>query len=124
MRFKVGDQIRHPEFPHLIREIKEVRPTGYIWFYPNAAPPKRLFDSEDGTNPTFSEPWELVCPEDLKKATGFQRLKSLEGTTVTETSGIFESIFHERNHFHITFSNGLCLSLEEFRDGTYIITLD
>jgi len=41
MRWSAGDRIRSKESPHVVREITEVRATGYTWVYRD----------EDGQNP-------------------------------------------------------------------------
>lgn len=62
-RFKVGDQIITRQFPGVVREITEVRPTGYEWKYPDmgeicVSVQRNSFASE-WSNDEFLGWWEL-----------------------------------------------------------------
>ena len=57
-KLRVGDKVRSLDFPEVIREITEVRSTGYTWKYPDI--PDVDFLSENGTDPFFEWRWERV----------------------------------------------------------------
>lgn len=60
----------------------------------------------------------------LRRATGYQKFKSLVGTTVVESDGIMDSPFQEPDHFTIKFSNGLVLSFDDMQHSEgYILNL-
>lgn len=51
-----GDVIIWKENPSVIRQIVDVRPTGYGWHYEDD-PEKKYFLSEDSTDPFFQYGW-------------------------------------------------------------------
>lgn len=59
MKLSVGDTIigTHPHNDGIIREILEVRKTGYTWKYPES---DADFWSENSSDPFFVMGWELV----------------------------------------------------------------
>jgi len=63
MKLKVGDKVMWDNNPDVIREIIEVRPTGYTWRYPGDEPAtlENTWISENSNDPFFDWPlWSKV----------------------------------------------------------------
>lgn len=62
MKLKVGDKIMFDKNPDVIREIVEVRTTGYTWRYPGSEPVdlSNTWISENSNDPFFDGLWEKV----------------------------------------------------------------
>lgn len=57
MKLKVGDRVVWNPDKDVIREIVEVRDTGYSWKYPDI---DKTFLSENSNDPFFEMHWSLV----------------------------------------------------------------
>ncbi len=59
MILDIGDIITNNRFQEpILREITEVRDTGYSWVYPDV--PDKEFYSEDSSDPFFDCDWVVV----------------------------------------------------------------
>lgn len=70
---KPGDQVIHAE--GTVREIVDVRPTGYGWKYPDLADitpagGENYFWSENSTDPFFEVRWRRAEPHERVSAEG------------------------------------------------------
>lgn len=56
-KMNIGDKVRNIDSPNVIRQITEVRDTGYTWIYPDI--PDKDFWSENSSDPFFKFNWEV-----------------------------------------------------------------